>query len=132
MNQRQTFYPKKRMILMCDFDQLGFIPPEMTKTRRVVVLRAFERTALVVPLSATEPRTIRPYHAVIDSGDYASLTVRVWAKCDALTHVSLGRLQPVIVRGRSFAERLSEQDFRRVLESVTHATGLTALTAVQD
>src|SRR4030088_1614738 len=98
MTPHRAFYVKKRMILMCDFDRAGFVAPEMTKCRRVVVLRAFGTIALVVPLSATAPRFVRPYHAPIEAKLYQSLTARVWAKCDAITHVSIRRLMPVAAR----------------------------------
>ncbi len=131
MKERPTFYVKKRMILMCDFGRMGFIAPEMTKHRRVVVLRVFGPTALIVPLSATQPQLIRTHHAVIEPSLYQSITVRVWVKGDALTHVSLTRLGRVNIRLRS-PERLNYQDFRRVLVSVSHATGVNGLTRVTD
>lgn len=127
-NRRRLFHPKKRMILTCDFDRGGFLPPEMVKRRRVVVLRVFANTALVVPLSATEPIRMEPYHATLDPAGYGSITLRVWAKADMLAHVSLDRLDRVNVRGRNFTERLKEPDFTRILVAVAHATGTTALT----
>ena len=103
MRRGGAFHPKKRMILMCDFDRLGFVRP--------------------VPLSATEPRPIRPCHMVIDVGHYESLTARIWAKCDMLTHVSLNRLDRVKLHGKTFTERLDHRDFHRILVCVAHATG---------
>jgi uncharacterized protein YifN (PemK superfamily) len=38
MDARPPFYPKKRMILMCDFDRGGFTPPEMVKRHPVFLL----------------------------------------------------------------------------------------------
>ncbi|HEY0381572.1 MAG TPA: type II toxin-antitoxin system PemK/MazF family toxin [Candidatus Elarobacter sp.] len=128
MGDRRPFYPKKRMILMCDFDRGGFLPPEMVKRRRVVVLRVFSRIALVVPLSATEPKPLRAFHAAIDPAGYGAITVPVWAKADTLAHVSLERLDRINVRGTKYTERIRNEDFRRVLVAVANATGTTALT----
>jgi len=129
MGVLRKFYPKKRMILMCDFDRGGFIPPEMVKRRRAVVLRVFGRIALVVPISATEPRPAMLYHAALDPTAYASITARVWAKADTLAHVAIDRLDRVNVRGNNYTERLTADDFRRVLVAVAHATGTIALTS---
>jgi uncharacterized protein YifN (PemK superfamily) len=128
MGDRRAFFPKRRMVLMCDFARGGFVPPEMVKRRRVVVLRVFGRTALVVPLSATPPLVLKPYHAQIEPTWYNAVTVPVWAKADTLTHVALDRLDRVNVRGRNYTERLTEHDFMRVLSAVSHATGTFALT----
>jgi uncharacterized protein YifN (PemK superfamily) len=129
MNTRRAFYPKNRMILMCDFDRGGFIAPEMVKRRRVIVLRVFGRIALVVPLSTTTPVPVEAFHAPIDISPYDSITKPVWAKCDAIAHVALDRLDRVNVRGKYLTERLNQDDFNRVLIAVAHATGTIALTA---
>jgi uncharacterized protein YifN (PemK superfamily) len=123
MRQSDSFHPRKRTILLCDFDRIGFAPPEMTKRRRIVVLRTFGPIALIVPLSATAPRPIRPYHTLIDGGPYASLSTSVWAKCNMLTHVAITRLERVRALGRLHSERLGLQDFRRILNCVAHAAG---------
>ena len=131
MIERRSFYPKKRMILMCDFDRGGFMPPEMVKRRRVVVLRVFGRIALVVPLSASEPRPLRAFHAAIVPTGYRTITVPVWAKADTIVaHVSLERFDRVNVRGENHTERLHARDFERVLVAVAYATGTMALTSV--
>jgi len=119
----RTFHVKKRMVLICDLDRAGFTQPEMTKRRRVVVLRVFGPTALVVPLSATEPRRIRGHHVRIAALPYASLTVDVWAKCSMMTHVSVDRLNRVRIQGRELTEQLTINDFRRVLAGAAFAIG---------
>jgi uncharacterized protein YifN (PemK superfamily) len=111
---------------MCDFDRGGFLPPEMVKRRRVVILRAFTRTAVVVPLSATQPRQSRSYHAAIDPSQYSTITAPVWAIADAIVHVGFKRLSPV-TRGMNHVERLTSDDFNRVLIAVAHATGTITL-----
>ena len=123
MGDRTAFHLKRRMIVMCDFDRIGFKKPEMTKRRRVVVLRIFWPIALVVPLSATEPRPIRLYHAQIEAATYRSLAVRVWAKCNMITHVYVGRLESVQNLRRNVPERLTNEDFQRILVAVGYATG---------
>ena len=128
MSRRHVFYLKKRLILMCDFDRGGFLAPEMVKRRRVVVLRVFGRIALCVPLSATEPVPLRSFHAPIAPGGYHAITVPVWAKADTLAHVSLERLDRVNIRGKNYTERMRDEDFRRVLVAVAHATGTVTLT----
>jgi mRNA interferase MazF len=54
-----TFIPDAGDVLMCDFST-GFVPPEMVKTRRVIVLSPRNRaripgTYIVVPISKTAP-----------------------------------------------------------------------------
>jgi uncharacterized protein YifN (PemK superfamily) len=115
------------MVLMCDFNRGGFVAPEMTKRRRVIVLRVFGRIALVVPLSTTQPIPVRPHHARIDTLKYRSITKPVWAKADTLSHVALDRLDRVKVGGERFAERIDDVDFRRILIAVSHATGTAIL-----
>jgi mRNA interferase MazF len=60
-----TFVPDAGDVLMCDF--IGFIAPEMTKVRRVIVLSprsrdVFPGTYLVVPVSKTPPSRPEPHH----------------------------------------------------------------------
>ncbi|MBV8368636.1 MAG: type II toxin-antitoxin system PemK/MazF family toxin [Candidatus Eremiobacteraeota bacterium] len=124
---RRLFYPKRRMILMCDFDRGGFMPPERVKRRRVVVLRIFGRIAIVVPLSAAQPREPQPYYASLDPTRYSSITVPVWAKANAITHVAFERLDRVRLRGYNYTELLTAGDFKRVLLAVAHATGIVHL-----
>jgi uncharacterized protein YifN (PemK superfamily) len=121
--RERTFHVKKRMVLICDFDAVGFKQPEMTKRRRVVVLRVFGPIALIVPLSATEPHRIQRHHVHIFALPYASLTADVWAKCSMLTHVSVDRLNRVRLRGRELTEQLRFDDFRRVLVGAAFAIG---------
>jgi mRNA interferase MazF len=60
-------------VLMCDFS--GFVPPEMTKNRHVVVLSPRSRTILrgtylVVPISKTCPYAPREHHCEFRPGSY--------------------------------------------------------------
>ena len=89
---------------MCDFDMAGMVPPEMRKTRRVVVIspRSHNRRhgakagrCIVVPFSASEPPLATPAEVQFPVGAYRSLTVVTWAICSALASVSHARLDRV-------------------------------------
>ena len=92
-----NFHPRPGNVLMCDFGT-GFKPPEMVKTRPVVVMsRRNDQLAIVVPLSASEPVRIEAWHCEMDP---ASLPVslrheRCWAKVDMVSCVALWRLDRV-------------------------------------
>lgn len=63
-----AYHPKQGEILLCNYDT-GFVAPEMTKLRPVVVisprLRRRDDLVAVVPLSTTEPVPIEPYQCEI-------------------------------------------------------------------
>ena len=82
-----TFSPKRGMILMCDFD-MATVQPEMRKVRCVVVVlpQSYNRRhpnapgkCVVVPLSATEPRTVLVSRVAVPIEVYESLTKPTWA-----------------------------------------------------
>ncbi|RUW47814.1 type II toxin-antitoxin system PemK/MazF family toxin [Mesorhizobium sp. M8A.F.Ca.ET.021.01.1.1] len=137
-----SFTPQRGSILMCNFD-MGCVPPEMPKTRRVVVVspRSYNfrisggETAegekiwlpgkcVVVPLSATEPRAIEPSHVPFTVGPYRSLTVDTWAICELVDHVSHARLDRVQRRGKFLQEQVSAADLARIEAGLRHALGL--------
>jgi uncharacterized protein YifN (PemK superfamily) len=82
---------------MCNFGAGGFSEPEMVKCRPVVVLsprRYNAQTALVVPLSTSEPEEVLPFHHRMDP---RSMPRKFrgepnWVKGNMVTHVSLHRL----------------------------------------
>ena len=92
------FYPQMGTIVICDFK--GFMEPEMTKRRPVIVVspkrKNSPRLCTVVPLSTTAPRPVESHHVRLDFGDdplpapYDSSVC--WAKCDMIYQVSLDRL----------------------------------------
>lgn len=93
-----TYYPSPGEILLCNYDT-GFIEPEMTKRRPVVVvsprLRRRGELVGVVPLSTTEPQAIDPHHCRIelDKPLPAPFDAAImWAKCDMLATVARSRL----------------------------------------
>jgi uncharacterized protein YifN (PemK superfamily) len=85
-----SFSPDRGSILICDFDRAG-ISPEMTKTRRVVVVSPTARNhrhgkgpglALVVPLSTTAPLTVEACDVLIPAGAYRTISQSVWANAE--------------------------------------------------
>src|SRR5690606_1059764 len=59
------YYPKQGEILLCNYNT-GFVAPEMTKIRLVVIvsprLRRRADLVAVVPLSTTPPVNVEPHH----------------------------------------------------------------------
>ena len=115
---------------MCDFS--GFIPPEMTKIRHVVVISPRSRrvninngTCLVVPFSTQPPTYVEPFRVLIEKGVYPFFHAdkEVWAKANLISHVSFSRLDRVLIDGRHSHAELSPEDFKRIQIAVSHAVG---------
>lgn len=92
------YYPKPGEILLCDYDT-GFIAPEMTKMRPIVVVspRLRRRAELVgvVPLSTTDPEEANDHHCRIELNSPLPTPFDspvMWAKCDMLATVARSRL----------------------------------------
>ena len=128
-----AFAPRRGMILMCDFDMAGIVPPEMRKKRRVVVVSpsSYNRRhgtgpgrCLVVPFSASEPPVLTAADIPFPAGVYRSLTVPTWAICSAMGSVSHARLDRVAAGSSFISESLSEVDMRMVEDGIRHAAGL--------
>lgn len=124
-----TFVPEPGTVLMCDFS--GFQPPEMTKTRQVVVLSSrsrvcFPSTYIVVPVSKTPPSLVDGCHCEFKprSYDFFDPVEKVWAKADMTTCVAKHRLDRVKVAGRYAHARLRAEDLLRVRQSVLYAIGM--------
>ena len=114
-----TFVPDAGDVLMCDFT--GFIPPEMTKLRKVVVLSprsrvSFPGTYLVAPLSKTPLSTPEPFHFEFPPRSYVFLDPiePVWAKTNMVTCVAAVRLDRVKLNGRYTAAKIRREDLLRV------------------
>lgn len=127
-----NFHPEPGTILICDYGS-GFIVPEMVKARPVVVIspRFRHRTGLcaVVPLSSTEPEPILPYHHQLAPGAYPPARGPMWAKCDMVASVSLGRLDRVKIRPQGGARQyvtyqMPAADLAAILQGVKAALGL--------
>ena len=89
------FHPGYGCLLYCDFSHQA--EPEMIKTRPVVVLSRKNgnvQLCTVVPLSGTEPETLKPWHHKMtrDKLPAKMQTNDWWAKCDCLASVSFARL----------------------------------------
>jgi uncharacterized protein YifN (PemK superfamily) len=92
---------------MCSFP-LEFQPPEMVKTRAVIVvsprLPGRDGLVAVVPISNSEPKPCCDHHCRIPTR-YLPRFMQAsggdrWAKCDMLYTFSLDRLSPVRIKGR--------------------------------
>ncbi|MEN9855003.1 MAG: hypothetical protein RLZZ157_129 [Pseudomonadota bacterium] len=93
-----NYHPRLGEILLCNYES-GFVAPEMTKIRPVVVvsprLRRRDALVAVVPLSTTPPNPVESHHFEIVLGvplprPFNSL--QMWAKCDMLATVARSRL----------------------------------------
>lgn len=121
-----SYYPRPGEILVCSFDP-GAIPPEMTKTRPVVVvgprLRRRGELATIVPLSTTAPDPVEAYHHCFE-------LVRplpspfddpvMWAKADMVQSVALARLD-------RFRERRRQGQARTWVTGMVSADQLAAI-----
>ena len=124
-----TFVPDAGDVLMCDFT--GFVAPEMTKVRRVVVLsprarRAFPGTYLVVPVSKTPPVPAEPHHHEFKARSYHFFdqVQSVWAKGDMVTCVGSHRLDRLMVNGRYTQCQIRKEDLQIIRKAVLHALGM--------
>lgn len=127
-----TFVPSPGQILICDYD-MAFVPPEMRKVRRAVVISSRSYNVrhgnspgrcLVVPFSASPPKTSTPADIPFAAGLYRSLTIPTWAICGAVASLSHARLDRVAV-GKSFlSERLTAGDLDRIKTGLRHVLGL--------
>ena len=124
-----TFVPDAGDVLICDFT--GFVAPEMTKTRRVIVLsprsrRIIPRTYLVVPVSRTVPVPREPCHHEFHAKSYPFFdqTQSVWVKADMVTCVAAHRLDRVKILGRFARCSLLKEDLNAVRRRVLFALGL--------
>ncbi|GJE39474.1 MULTISPECIES: type II toxin-antitoxin system PemK/MazF family toxin [Methylobacterium] len=141
-----TFTPRRGGILMCDFgpdpaDPLTFplsappvgVAPEMWKIRQVVVVSPAPLNhrhgtgpgvCLVVPFSATPPRSEDPWDVPFEARAYPSLPKASWAKCASVTLVSHARLDRVIA-GRGYrGDFVSGADMTRIEAGLRAAFGL--------
>lgn len=125
------FVPDAGDVLICDF--AGFVAPEMTKIRRVIVLsprarRNFPGTYLVVPVSKTAPQPQELHHCEFGPRSYPFFDQIncVWAKADMVTCVASRRLDRVMVNGRYSRAQIRKEDLQRLRKAVLHALGMEA------
>jgi uncharacterized protein YifN (PemK superfamily) len=129
------YNPNPGEVLRCDYR--GLVPPEMDKTRFVVVvsprLRHRKDLCTVIPLSTTAPDYPQPFHVQLAQDPYpksAPGTV-VWAKCDMLMTVSYARLtqyydgrHPQTGKRAYVTLRVSPEELRAIRIGMLHAVGL--------
>ncbi len=141
-----TFAPRRGAILMCDFGPDGSdpatfplrtgpigMPPEIWKARRVVVVSPDGLNhrhgrgpglCVVVPFSATPPRTPGLEDVFFPARSYRSLTVDVWAACGSPSRVSHDRLDRV-KGGQVFrSDMLTVLDMARIEAGLKAGLGL--------
>jgi uncharacterized protein YifN (PemK superfamily) len=136
-----TYYPALGEILLCIYDT-GFVAPEMTKRRPVVVvsprLRRRGSLVAVVPLSTTAPEQVEPHHCMIrlERPLPSPFDAEVmWAKCDMVATVGLQRLDRFKGGRRSgssarmyLSGSLSREQMIAVRASILCGLGLSSLT----
>jgi mRNA interferase MazF len=135
------YYPKQGEILLCNYGT-GFVAPEMTKMRPVVVisprLRRRADLVAVVPLSTTPPQNIELHHCEIELTNPLPAPFdnpNMWAKCDMIATVAHSRLDR-FKAGRKpngnkrvfVAGMLNPDQFRQVKIAVLCGLGLDSLT----
>ena len=124
-----TFVPDAGDVLMCDFT--SFQPPEMTKTRRVIILSPrsrthFPDTFLVVPVSKSRPSKQENHHFEFRPRAYAFFDAiePVWALANMLTCVKKSRLDRMKINNRFSGAQIRKEDLQAVRRAVLHAMGM--------
>lgn len=136
------YYPKRGQILACDFS-VGFMPPEMTKARPVIVLssrpgpwdpetRFNGPLVAIVPLSSQKPDPHTDCHFVIPRQNLPQLGYfqkeDSWVKGDMIYQVSyrrldlyaLGKRDPNTGKRMYFSATLPQDIMREVHKCVLH------------
>lgn len=122
--------------MLCHFG-LSAIPPEMVKSRPVVVvgprLRRRGNLVTIVPFSTTEPEPPENYHCLIELAQPLPRPFdksRVWAKCDMIQSVALSRLDRFKVPGeqgqprRWTTGRVSADQLAHIRQAVRFGLGM--------
>ncbi|MGJ3264786.1 MAG: type II toxin-antitoxin system PemK/MazF family toxin [Salinarimonas sp.] len=127
------FQPRPGQILVCHFG-LGFRPPEMIKTRPVLVISPKRRDNVklctVLPISSTAPEEVRPFHYRLPEGTLsASKYAEAWIKGDMVATVAHHRLDRLKIGFRRYESPLvPDEVLREARRCVLHATRMHALT----
>jgi uncharacterized protein YifN (PemK superfamily) len=128
-------------ILLCDYSQGGFRPPEMVKRRPAIVIspRLPNRDNLctVVPLSLTAPEKEMPYQCRLELAEslpHPFPSKVLWVKADMLATVCFSRLDLFRTERDQYGRRkylhpkVNPEQLRAVRCAVLHALGLPSLT----
>ena len=127
--QSNPFHPKIGSVLMCTFGG-DFSPPEMTKTRPVVILtprrRASDSLYTVIPLSQTAPNNIAEYHHRLDprSLPVHMRTRATFAKCDVIMTIAAARLYRVRAGDIFYSQKVIAADLDAIFQGVAKALRL--------
>ncbi|MCA3598874.1 MAG: type II toxin-antitoxin system PemK/MazF family toxin [Methylobacterium sp.] len=135
------YHPQPGEILLCNYDT-GFLAPEMTKRRPIVVvsprLRRRDNLLTVVPLSTTEPQPLEAHQCEIILTQPLPAPFnepRMWAKCDMIATVAhqrldrfrAGRRQGAV--GRTYVSgRVDSAQLIAIRKAILCGIGLASLT----
>jgi uncharacterized protein YifN (PemK superfamily) len=128
-----AFQPKPGQILVCHFG-LGFRPPEMIKTRPVLVIspkvQPWTKLSVVVPISSRAPVRVQNHHFRLPNGLIpGNKYEEAWIKGDTLIAVGSHRLDRIKVGFRSYvAPIVPDSILTEARRCILHATGLHSLT----
>jgi uncharacterized protein YifN (PemK superfamily) len=123
-----TFHPVRGAILICHYGHASeFQPPEMMKSRPIVVVSPRHRSSqlvTVVPLSSAAPTQIEPWHHHVSVGAYPPARGPIWAKCDMVATVALARLDRVKHAGKFQSLLMPPADLLGILAGIKAALGI--------
>lgn len=128
-----NWQPQPGQILICHFG-LGFRPPEMVKTRPVMVIspktQIWTKLCIVVPISSLAPDPVQEYHYKLPKGLVPDKKYKeAWIKGDTVMAVSCNRLDRLKIKPREYVVPQAPSDvLKEVQRCILHATGLKALT----
>lgn len=123
-----NFQPRAGMVLICNYET-GFTPPEMTKTRRVVIVSEDDHNkyglCTVVPFSTTPPNVEQPFHVKFAAKSYPFLHQEspTWAKCNMVSTISQQRLDRIGMNGQYISPRISEEDSLKIYKAILTVFG---------
>lgn len=125
-----SYHPAIGEALWCDY---AGIEPEMVKHRLVVVIvpKASQRYNLttVVPISATAPPELKPWHVKLGRDPYPKGTAKeLWAKCDMINVVCFERLSGYHYRWNGARKyqtmKVSAEELVAIRRGVLHSLGM--------
>jgi uncharacterized protein YifN (PemK superfamily) len=123
-----TFHPGPGAILICRYgDASPFQPPEMMKTRPVVVISPRRRSSgvvSIVPLSSSAPHPPAPWHWQLSPTAYPPARAALWAKGDMIATVALARLDRVKLGRNHAVIQMPAHDYAGIQNAVRAALGL--------
>ena|SRR6218665_159468 len=130
------YYPRPGEIFICDYPK-DMRVPEMVKTRPVVVisprLRGRGNLITIVPLSATKPQTIMPYHYELSLAHPLPSPWDAnpcWAICDHPMAVGFDRINLIRLGKDQYGKRkyyqhlIRAEDLGAIRDCVTKSFGL--------